>query len=133
MTEQDLRAMESFWTMLRNDPKNDANRHVFADWCEEHGEDELAADLRWRSAKWLRDFAELWKPYEDPNVAYENLIIDAMEGHFSSHGRDMYGKGRINSEIGLDVMEQFWHHVRVMTGINIDENYRENFVWSCSC
>jgi uncharacterized protein (TIGR02996 family) len=57
MSDQANPEKAAFFAMIRADPKNNDTRLVFADWCEEHGDPELAAMLRGGSEKWLRDFA----------------------------------------------------------------------------
>lgn len=119
--------MESFWTMIRNDPKNDANRLVFGDWCEEHGENELAKMLRGGSEKWLRDLAE------SVDIGYGRLMRGAAEwvesqeagtwGEYITGGESMEGES---------VPDEFWDHYRVMTGINVNEEHRGSF-FSCAC
>lgn len=154
--------MESFWTMIRNDPTNDANRLVFGDWCEEHGEMELAADLRGGSEKWLRDFVAHYCPQDyldDVNdyyqknppsalqriidgdgpikrghysqeMFYQDLLREALDpnGYFTARGVDLHGVYELEHDVN-----EFWRHIRVMTGVDASPEHRNSFGWSCSC
>lgn len=115
--------MESFWTMIRNDPKNDANRLVFGDWCEEHGEMELAADLRGGSEKWLREFA--------PNFDVDYAELMEIASNYLEYGDYVveYDSERWRNHFYAHDAE-FWQHYKVMTGI---ENEDKGSPFSCSC
>ncbi len=128
MSDFDNNEKAAFFAMIRADPGNDNTRLVFADWCEEHGEVELAADQRGGSESWLRTFAAEWKPYESEAEAYRHLLEDAKEGFFSAHGRDL-----VKGELDAREEELFFRHLQIMTGQSFDKEHREKFGWSCSC
>lgn len=120
----------SFFAMIRADPTNNDNRLIFADWCEENGEAELAGMLRGGSEKWLRDCAE------QCDISYRRLM-DGAESYVSSQGDRWpeylhmgYNESYKDVDFGTD--SEFWKHYEVMTGINVDKEHRGSF-FSCAC
>jgi len=58
------RTKASYFERIRRDPKSEAVKLKFADWCDTVGEAELAKDLRGRSEDWLREFVSEWNPQD---------------------------------------------------------------------
>lgn len=153
----DLEAQkEAFFAMIRQDPKNNDNRLVFADWAEEHGEDELAADLRGGSEKWLRDWANKFREHLDEKYArydeeypeeaphsnlewdrtptYEQIMkaaTNCLDGKSDRYG-DYLCLNFDTPDFVWDDMGEFWRHYKVMMG-RAPENKEDSHFIRCAC
>jgi uncharacterized protein (TIGR02996 family) len=146
MSEQEKQhTMESFWTMIRNDPNNDANRLVFADWCEEHGEIVLAGMLRGGSEKWLRNWADKFNVYLDEEArlyettadelgrapTYEEIMRAATNclDNKQAYG-DVLCLSFVTPEWVFAEMPEFWRHFEVKTGRRAS---KDSWFIRCAC
>jgi uncharacterized protein (TIGR02996 family) len=138
MTEHELKEKAAFFAMIRADPGNNDTRLVFADWCEEHGELELAGMLRGASETWLREYAHKFKAeasyYDDEDYGYELSYDDLIKAAhaYLDHG-DYRGLGFMTPDhVWADRIE-FWKHFEVMTGRAVPDDQKEATFFSCAC
>jgi uncharacterized protein (TIGR02996 family) len=140
MTEHEEHEKAAFFAMIRADPKNNDTRLVFADWCEEHGETELAAMLRGGSEIWLRNFAEELNhanaedppsPWYDPpgDLTYENLL-KAVHAYLDTGKKVSLGMSASNVQWKHE--KEFWNHFKVMTGRAVSDS-EEEAAFACHC
>jgi len=110
----------AFWNMIRMDPANDANRLVFADWCEERGDMELAEMLRGGSRKWIEDIAPAFE------MDYQELM-----DHIKYDNCNTQYDAESWQDTWYEIKEDFFRHYKVMTG---DDAVKETcYPFSCSC
>lgn len=138
MTKDEQRQRESFFAMIRADQKNQELKNVFADWCEEVGDHDLAVNLRGGSEKWLREFAASYNYHKVYGRSNEEAYCELLEGCQQSHGNFVslglsLSAYDFDNDAGEAIVEKLWHHIHVVTGCDFDQSHKKNFRWSCSC
>lgn len=150
MTEQ-----EAFEAALAKDRYDCTTRLVYADWLEERGLDDQAAEQRrmatpeWVEAdRWMHEFVKtlgsscinydaVWdkhEPEEWHDFTYDEVI---QAGHDALRDGDYLVQ--LGSNEARDHMynpltkEKFWDCWSTITGIPVSEEDREHSVFSCSC
>lgn len=126
----------SFFACIAANRHDDVSRLVFADWCDENEEYELAEMLRGGSRKWLEGFIDKYYSHRYIRFGYKPITVEELvteascsNGYFISVGTDLHSAG----ELDAGEEDLFWKHIRVMTGIECSEKHRSDFVWSCTC
>jgi uncharacterized protein (TIGR02996 family) len=145
LTEQEEREKASFFALIRADPTNNDTRLVFADWCEEHGDMELAGMLRGGSEAWLRAFTEKFRTHLQKKAAkYGDPIEEwgcpptyeqVMEAAIQFLDPEQFGL-HLNfdtPDFVWDDLPEFWKHIEVMTGRSLPDELREKRFISCGC
>jgi uncharacterized protein (TIGR02996 family) len=141
MSEFDMKERAAFFAMIRADPGNNDTRLVFADWCEEHGDMELAQMLRGGSERWLRNFAdelsranahdaESYTREQPGDLPYDELM-KAVHAYLDTG--EPLDLGMAASNLAWDETEEFWKHFEVMTGRAASSDQKEATFFSCSC
>ncbi len=149
---------ESFELAIKKDRYDQETRLVYADWLEEHGEDDEALIQRkWtpeyqRSEDYLRNYAarinykEAYGPYRDDDeiseeekregdnyhtvVTYEQLLEGAEE-YLEGAESSIYLNFDTPDFI-YEEREEFWKHFAVVTGRDVEEHERGTF-FRCGC
>lgn len=149
----DSQDVAAFIAAIQENPEDDTNRLVFADWIEEHlGDRELAEFYRTGARKWMEEFvdgAETCTNY-GAHVRSKDLewvpvtVADALKaGHefIDSEGADYFtqrgGEGLRNKMSDPATLQAYWRAFEVLTGRIVDPN-PEWAEWgmspmSCSC
>lgn len=144
---------QAFLDAIKDNPRDEVVRKVFADWLDEHDEPEEADFYRaWsleayeEGARWLEEYAnklnryEAYAPYGEgeiinrdktPVLTYEELL-QAAHKHLDTGESSFF----LNFDMPDYVYEQrkeFWKHFQVVTSRRIPEpNYDYQF-FRCSC
>lgn len=124
-----MNIQEEFMAKIAENPLDELQRHVYADWLIEHDQPEEAERQRqWVPAeKWLRQYAMYHKHYDahlGEDKVYEILIQEAKNGEIFYHGGDLHGPD------GLYDGEELFRCLKIVLGYHVDKNA---FTYSCSC
>ena len=124
----ELTERERFLAVLAANEDDVGCRMAYADWLEEHGEDDEANRQRaWPEAKaWLKRFCDCYRSYE---YIMEHAAIWVEDKKRGGWGEYIVGGEEMEGEY---VPEVFWDHYEVITGVCVNEEHRGNF-FSCSC
>lgn len=139
MTDEQNATRASFIAMIRQNPNDKATRLVFADWCEEHGDNDMATMLRQGPKRWLRNFVK--KHRGD----YDRFINAVTNGQVFCFGQDIvHLKYDANDEIERDEKgdaiwdyrtetPQFWLAVELVTGVRKEQFEQGGGYFRCAC
>jgi uncharacterized protein (TIGR02996 family) len=134
---------EAFEAALAADRYDSTTRLVYADWLEEQGDDDKAAEQRrmatpeWVAAdQWMHEFASGLgsTDWDGREIDYDDCIQAGRDAH--RHGDYFTQQG---TETARDTMyegnnrEYFWRNWSIITGVPVSEEEREHSVFSCSC
>jgi uncharacterized protein (TIGR02996 family) len=113
MTDHEKHEKAAFFALIRADPTNNDTRLVFADWCEEHGDMELAGMLRGGSRAWIEEVA-----------AHIGITYEELMGHAAAWVKDgkdvMLDDGQFGfsaTNVFYEVESDFWKHYAIMEGV----------------
>lgn len=128
---------EAFEKALGADPYDTVTRSVYADWLEEQGRDDEAAEQRrragkeWRDAReWLTDFAKEGGEDGYGEKAMPITLDDLIEaGH---NGFTQVGSSDLQGMMRGDTRGEFWKHWSAYTGASADGREDTN-PFSCTC
>lgn len=142
-------------------PDDDLPKLVYADWLDEHGEEDEAT--RWRqygaARRWLQEIAaendrhiasvkEEWGPDEYsesyyPNLNYETLIQRGVEAireyeYDSDEGRKWgsyfsCGANQHMQDYLMNAGNEFWEVVSILSGVPLPKGFIETAGFTCSC
>ena len=116
----------AFLAAIEADRYDWTTRKVFADWLEEHGEDDEAAiHRRWTPEKESEAEEYLSRFADECEMDYETLLEQAKNEGGLYLGSD-------TPDIAYDLTD-FWRHYEVVTDSVVPDAKRESFHVSCAC
>jgi uncharacterized protein (TIGR02996 family) len=130
MSKEKIREYQAFLKALANDPYDQETRLVFADWLEEHGLDDEAAEQRaWRREKqeaedWLRFFAPKLE------MTYKELLEVGED--IAQSGEYCFGDGEAPYLMQHN-WEDFLKHWKNLTGSDAPDEPGRETRFRCAC
>ncbi len=119
---------QTFIKALEYNEDDTATRMVYSDWLEEHDQPEEADRQRaWPEAKkWLQKYAARIKPYDDSEIAYDELIQGLKAKEIFAHGTDLHGLYELKDA------DELRKHASIFLGypLNLED---PDFSFTCSC
>jgi uncharacterized protein (TIGR02996 family) len=116
----------AFLEAIEKDRYDKELRLVFADWLEERGEDDEAVEQRrrateeWKEAdQWMYEFAK------EVGLTYEECIQAGYDLGLST--------GSNFDPENYDYPDRYWTNWEMITGKEVDEDYKIDMPFSCSC
>jgi len=135
---------QRFLDGIKQNPLDGHLRCVFADWLEEHGEDDEAL----RQRQWLPAFTVLKYivfPYIDeypdeylrtPILMYEGVMAEVNYWKWCVEGGDSPSFGNTTAQEKLqdvDARTEFWKAFTVITGIDPPDDIKDQECYHCAC
>jgi uncharacterized protein (TIGR02996 family) len=111
---------------IHKDPRDVDTRNVLADWYDDHGEPELAAEQRnfslekYDAGRLLRSFADRYAGGD-----YEGMKRGLLDGEYCFDNDDGPYAARHDDEL--------WDALRVLTGEDLPDEHREEARFRCAC
>ncbi len=147
---------QAFLDAIAADPHNNALRHVYADWLDEHDNHEEATRQRmWCSAwKWMEEFAARchsieWGVWDvasrEPNrktLTADGVILAGTRyvDYVGTGGDSFIYFSSIDSEDAEELMNtletarEFWDNYEIVTGRQVPHNHRgDGTMFGCGC
>jgi len=120
-----------FLAAIKADRFDAATRKVFADWLEDHGEDDEAVIQREWTAENQRAAEQYLREYADECEITSGELIEA--GHAYLDDGDCLGIGTMTPDVAMGSQEEFWGHFMVVTGRPVPAGKREDCFVHCAC
>jgi uncharacterized protein (TIGR02996 family) len=146
MTDHENHERSAFFALIRADPTNNDTRLVFADWCEEHGDMELAGMLRGGSEAWLRAFVAKFRRHLEEQAGnqgladihkwgqpptYESVMKEATD--FLERKSEGLVVNFHTTQWMYDDFPEFWKHFEVLTGRALPADLDSEGLIYCIC
>lgn len=123
----------AFMDALIDDPEDVTTRMIYADWLEENGLDQEAANQRkWtpeyqQAYNWMMAFSVI------SEVPYKDLLTSADDDNWSSYTFNSNTKSYDATDLFNTHRDRFWKYYSILNEIDEKEVQDKDLYFSCSC